>query len=47
MSNILINELFDSKILNVFTTRSEFKDFKTRSEKRRKSALFNLSLSDN
>ena len=47
MSNTLINELFDLKILNVFVARSEFKDFKTRFEKRRKRALFDLFLFDN
>ena len=42
MSNILMNELSDSKVLDIFIAKSEIKDFETRSEKRRKRALFDL-----
>ena len=47
ISNILINELFNSKILNDLIIKSEFKDFKARSKKRRKRIFFNLSAFDN
>ena len=42
MSNILMNKLFDSKILNIFITRFEFRDSEARFEKRRKRAFFDL-----
>ena len=47
ISNTLINELSDSKVLDIFIIRSEFRDFEARFEKHRKHAPFNLSAFDN